>query len=308
VRTVGRIALQLAVFFVAAVGLQLPLRPLLLLPLLGLSSSEAYEALKAAGGVPGWVFALAELWQNGAVLAAALLSVWLVARLVDRRPLADLGLRPDATWPRELLVGLAVGGLVPTTAFVLGLAAGWVTVTGALSSADLGWPFLLALLPYALAVGLGALGQVVAFVAYPAIRLAEGLPRAVWAAPLCCGVLFGLVHGANPGAPALSGLVMFVAGVLLSAAYLATRRAALPLGVLIALNLVEGYVFGFPVSGGTTAHQPSLLTTATGGPELLTGGGYGPEGGLITLLALSLGGLLLLAWSRRSGTARVAAA
>ena len=43
-----------------------------------------------------------------------------------------------------------------------------------------------------------------------------------------------------------------------------------------AWNFFQGQVFGWPVSGVVV---PSLLQTSTTGPEWITGGGYGPEGG-----------------------------
>jgi len=56
-------------------------------------------------------------------------------------------------------------------------------------------------------------------------------------------------------------------------------------------------VFGFPVSGLTVAG--TVLATEQSGPTVLTGGDFGPEGGLIALLAVVLGTTLLWLWVRR---------
>jgi len=50
--------------------------------------------------------------------------------------------------------------------------------------------------------------------------------------------------------------------------------------------LAEIQVFGFPGSGHT---EPSLLHSITNGPEWMTGGAFGPEGGIVALAAALVG-------------------
>jgi hypothetical protein len=51
-------------------------------------------------------------------------------------------------------------------------------------------------------------------------------------------------------------------------------------------NFFEGNAFGFPVSG---QYFYQLIRQTTSGPDIITGGAFGPEGGLILLPALLLG-------------------
>jgi hypothetical protein len=64
-------------------------------------STEIRPWLPALGRAPARLTAPGALWENVAVLAAALLSVWLVARFVDRRRLSSRR-RPDPScrWDR----------------------------------------------------------------------------------------------------------------------------------------------------------------------------------------------------------------
>ena len=51
-------------------------------------------------------------------------------------------------------------------------------------------------------------------------------------------------------------------------------------------NFFEGTLFGFPVSG---QYQYQLIRQTVTGPDLITGGTFGPEAGLIMLPVLVVG-------------------
>ena len=61
--------------------------------------------------------------------------------------------------------------------------------------------------------------------------------------------------------------------------------------------LFQGAVYGFPVSG-FGSFGPTLLATEQGGPELWTGGSFGPEGGLLVPAVMLLGMSLVALWTR----------
>lgn len=105
------------------------------------------------------------------------------------------------------------------------------------------------------------------------------------AALVFSAALFGFLHGANPGATAASSAAIALeAGVLLGLAYAATRSLWLPIGVHFGWNFTEGGIFGAAVSGG---HSRGLLNLPLHGPQMLTGGAFGPEASVIAV-AVSL--------------------
>jgi hypothetical protein len=99
-----------------------------------------------------------------------------------------------------------------------------------------------------------------------------------------------LLHLFNPNATWISAAGIFFAGLYLAYGYVRTRQLWLSIGLHIGWNFFEGVVFGFPVSG--LAIYP-LIRIEVHGPEIWTGGAFGPEAGLIVLPSLILGALLI---------------
>jgi uncharacterized protein len=113
-------------------------------------------------------------------------------------------------------------------------------------------------------------------------RLIAGLAGTWWAL-LVTSALFGAAHTFNPGATLVSSIAIAVeAGVLLGAAYALTRRLWFPIGLHAAWNFTEGNVYGMSVSG--TGAAKGFIAGTLHGPNILTGGQFGPEASLIAVL------------------------
>jgi hypothetical protein len=80
-------------------------------------------------------------------------------------------------------------------------------------------------------------------------------------------------------------------GVPFSIAYLRTRSLWMPVGMHFTWNYVQGFVFGLPVSGYAFPH--SLLQVQVRDAPWLTGSDYGPEGGLLSTVAIVGAGVFL---------------
>jgi membrane protease YdiL (CAAX protease family) len=93
-----------------------------------------------------------------------------------------------------------------------------------------------------------------------------------WVAILVASLAFGLVHMMNPDATLGGAIYICIeAGLLLSAAYLVTRRLWICMGFHMAWNYFQSAVFSGIVSG--TVAEPGLFKATMEGPEFLTGGG-----------------------------------
>jgi membrane protease YdiL (CAAX protease family) len=127
--------------------------------------------------------------------------------------------------------------------------------------------------------------------------LEQGL--GTWLAIAISALFFGFGHRGNPGATWVSSLAIAIeAGALLAAAYVATRSLWLPIGLHWAWNLFEGPVWGTPVSGLVA---PGLVTARLSGPQWLTGGEFGPEAGVPTMVLGTALGLVFIALAIRRG-------
>jgi membrane protease YdiL (CAAX protease family) len=229
--------------------------------------------------LPSWVGVLLE---GLFYLAATLAMTWVFCRFLDRTSISQLGLQ-KRRWFAYLGAGLGLGALLILLVFAVVWAAGWLTVDR--SDSWQSTAFVASVLTWI----------IISFVEELSFRgyIMQGLARA-WGMPtavVVSSVLFGAVHALNPNASVLGILNIVIVGVLLACAYLVTRSLWLPVGLHIGWNLVEIQLLGFPGSGHT---EPSILHSITRGPELMTGGAFGPEGGLMALAATLLGIAILL--------------
>jgi membrane protease YdiL (CAAX protease family) len=238
-------------------------------------------------------------------------TVALAARILDRRGVADLGLRFSRSWWIDFGFGLVLGIFLMTAIFLAELAAGWVTITGTLVVREGGLPFwpgiILPLIGF-LAVGVG---EELWSRGYVLTNLAEGLRggrlspvQAIALATLFQGGVFALLHANNPNASVVSTVNILLISFLLALGFILTGELAIPIGLHITWNFFQGVVFGFPVSGNGYLVGTFIGTTQSG-PTPWTGGAFGPEAGLVALAAVLLGALLVLLWVRfRHGTLR----
>ncbi len=80
--------------------------------------------------------------------------------------------------------------------------------------------------------------------------------------------------------------------------YIFTGNLGLSIGLHVAWDFTQGNIFGFPVAGQSLADSASVLAIRQGGPELWTGGGLGPDGGLLSCCAFVIGMLAIVLYVR----------
>ncbi len=227
-------------------------------------------------------------------LGLVLLLTYLFRRFLDGGTLVDLGFHRRVGWLKEILGGLLLGALLIGLIFLLEWGAGWLHVQGFAWQVQPPIVVLGTLLGYLIMMTLVAFYEELSFRGYMLQNL-----DAEWGAVvglIASSVLFGLFHGLNPNISPLALLNIFLAGALLAACYLVTRELWLPMALHFSWNFVQGPLLSFPVSGLVTS---GLLLTDTRGNPLVTGGAFGPEGGLVATIAMFLGLLIILLWRRR---------
>ncbi|MER5938700.1 CPBP family intramembrane glutamic endopeptidase [Streptomyces sp. NPDC001928] len=222
----------------------------------GLAAVEDTPLLQLAIGVPTAVLAV-------------LVYGWVVRR-TERRPATEVALEgAPLAIGRGTLIGVALFAMVMTNLFASGYyeVDGLGSVTGSLGL-----------------FGFMAAAAVTEELMFRGVlfRIAEER-IGTWIALALTGALFGLVHLLNPNASLWGATAIAIeAGGMLTAAYVATRKLWVPIGVHFGWNFAAGGIFSTEVSGNNTAQ--GLLDSATSGPKLVTGGDFGPEGSVYSVL------------------------
>lgn len=225
---------------------------------------------------------------------AVTLSVFLARRFLDKRSIESLGLKISIQTLFDILTGIGITLLQMGLIYVLMSWLGWIKFEGFAWEFDpLGLVIKNTLLFFIIFVFVGWNEELLSR-GYHLQTIASGL-NLFWGVMISSGI-FGLLHLANPGANWNSTLGIFLAGIFFAYGYIRTKQLWLPMGMHLGWNFFEGVVFGFPVSG---LDIYPLTRIQVQGPELWTGGVFGPEAGLIVLPALLLGAVLIYFYTKK---------
>lgn len=259
-----------------------------------LAFGAAYLITGSAEGVREWARASPAdslLVQGIASLLASLAATWAIgvrANRLDRDALRYQGGRRGVA---GFGAGLLVGGSAAIAALLLAVAltdAGWIRDVG-------GWEAYAGATGRTLAVlAPAAAAEEVLFRGVPLVLLAAVVGRG--AAIVALAVLFGVAHVGNPGATPLALANIAGAGVFLGLAFYA------PGGILTAFGAHLGWngalaALDAPVSG--LPFRIPMIDYEAGGPAWVTGGGFGPEGGLAATATIALACLVTVRWTRK---------
>ena len=211
--------------------------------------------------------------------AVVLLLASAICQALRRRPMAEVLGALDLRWPLQFATGLALGAALMLAPALLLWALGAVRwQVGAAGGS--------ALLPALVLFAAVAVTEELMFRGFLFQRLVAGLGP--WFAQLLIGGLFVLTHAdALRGAGAIGFMAMiniFVASILFGAAFLRTQSLAMPIGLHLAADFVQGGVLGFGVSGN---EETGLLRPVLSGPDWLTGGAFGLEASVPGLAAVA---------------------
>lgn len=209
------------------------------------------------------------------LLATGLFANWLTMRIFDRRPLGDIGLRGGKASVRNFVLGIVLSGV----AGALMLAAPLIAGSAHFALRPHVGVALGSVVFYFVLLFCGAAGEEMIFRGYAFQLLVDKIGP--FATVLPVAVIFGLAHSSNPHASVLGVINTMLWGILLGYAFLRSRDLWLPIGLHYGWNVVLP-LFGVNLSGLTidvTRYSYRWDLSA-----LWSGGGYGPEGGLLTTI------------------------
>ena len=256
-------------------------------------------ALVIAGSADGAVAWLSStgpgplLLQGLAMILAAAVFTWLIGVRVFRLTLEDLRYRVGHRG-----AGFGLGALAGALAAGTGLAVA-ALAGGAEWSREAGTAgdYLGTVGTTLLVLAPAALAEELIFRGVPLLVLAAALGRGT--AVVLIAVAFALVHLQNPNVTALAIGNIALAGVFLGLAFYA------PGGIWTAWGAHLGWngalaALDAPVSG--VPFRIPFIDYDPGAPTWLTGGAFGPEGGLSSTLALTIAVLVARRWAGKDRT------
>lgn len=222
------------------------------------------------------------LVESPVLLAAVLSATAIMTRVVNKKPFGAAGLARTRGAARDFALGSFLGLLMMGGIFLVELALGFINPeSGGIGPAEV----LRITATSGLLFAMAALGEEMLFRGYPFQSIMQGvtfLPAA-----LGVSVLFALAHLGNPDISLFGLFNVGLAGLWLSFAYLKTRTLWFPFGLHFSWNFCQTTLFSFPTSGFRMEGR-TLFHVNQGGPLWVTGGAFGPEGGVLATLALVL--------------------
>ncbi len=236
--------------------------------------------------MPAWPSAQHSLPAQLCFTALFILVLVVGVRIFERLPPAEDGLtRPHAI--RDFFVGTGIGAFGMSAIIAILALAGWYRISGTVSLAK-GMEIFAIWIPFYLA---GATFEEIFFRGIILRLLERGLGS--WVALVVSSLFFGLSHLTTPHATLWGAIaVALTAGLAAGSAYLWTRSLWPIIGAHFAWNLCESTIFGAPISGNTGI--PMLMHATIQGPAIWTGGIFGPEASVMTvLLGMVLSGIVI---------------
>lgn len=233
--------------------------------------------------LPGGAFSAAVIQTTVLVLVFALLT-WLVGVRGLGLTAADFGLVPVPRGVRGFGRGFLLGCMLAAAAMSAAVALGkaeWRDDGGTVVAwlGTLGVTALL-LLP-------AALVEELIFRGVPMVALSRAFGRGF--ALVSLALLFGAAHLWNDGITPLAVVNIALAGIFLGLAFFTPGGLWTSTGAHLGWNLTLAGLAA-PVSG--LLFPIPWLDYASRGPSWLTGGGFGPEGGILASLCLAAGAAL----------------
>lgn len=223
--------------------------------------------------------------QGVAFLLAGLLATWVIGIKAAHLDLTALRWRDAGPAFRGLGWGVLAGGITAAAALLIAVVvtrSGWSQDTGGAAA------YLASIAKTGGALAPAALAEEIAFRGVPLVLLAAAFNRGV--ALVVVAVVFALGHAPNPHISGLALGNIALAGVFLGLAFFA------PGGLWTAFGAHFGWNFTLaaldaPVSG--LPFRIPLLDYHPAAPAWVSGGAFGPEGGLAATLALTLASIIV---------------
>ncbi|MBY2483487.1 CPBP family intramembrane glutamic endopeptidase [Clostridioides difficile] len=195
----------------------------------------------------------------------------IVWRFIMKNPISEMGLHSYNIKKKEGYVGMLLGIFNCTIIFIITITVGgghvisWVPK---ISPLTVSWILVFILVAFAEEILNRGFFMAV-------LRRCKN----IYFIMIVPSVIFGLIHIWNPDVTLLSVINIIIIGILFSYMFIKSSNIWMCIGYHFAWNVFQGIIYGMPVSG---LQVPGIITTQITHGNLLNGGMFGIEGGILT--------------------------
>lgn len=282
--------LILAAFIIMFIGQTVFMLPgLTLISIIEISTGEISIETDMSSISSPWLV----LFTQGAGTLGGIAGTLVAWRVINKQNPNTLGLQGSG---KDLLFGLFLGAISITIIFFILLATGNVTLLNSFLRPE----FSMFTFTYLILFILVGFFEEMFFRGY-IMRTMASRRNKKWMIYVVSAVVFSIAHGGNPNVSILGLINIALVGVLFAYMFDVTKSLLLPIGYHITWNYFQGNVFGFPVSG--TVPYGLYRVDVADGNDLITGGTFGLEGGLMATLLIIFSFVATYLYARqRKGT------
>jgi membrane protease YdiL (CAAX protease family) len=222
-------------------------------------------------------------------IVTMIIAVYMILRLIDKKRFKDAGVVGLKKGARHLGFGLILGAVSMTVIFAVLLLTKNISLTNSFIQPNFSWSTLSGLILFIL------VGFEEEFFSRGYCMMVLQQTGKRWVMVFVSALIFSLLHVGNSNVKIFGLVNIFLVGVLFAYMVIKTNNIWMAIGYHITWNYFQGNIFGFPVSG---MESNGLFGIEVLKDNLLTGGAFGPEAGILTTAVILIG---LLVVSRYNG-------
>ena len=238
-----------------------------------------------------------ELMMTLALLATigAIIVTIIYCTKMEKRPITSMGFRKKGC-VKEYLKGLGIGFALMTIIIGFEVLTGSLKITG---TGDFSIIPLILLFTMMIGYFIQSAEEEITLRGYFLTSL--GVHNKIPIAIIVSSIMFSLIHIGNEAFGFLPFLNITLIGAFLALYYIQTDNIWGVAAIHGIWNYSQGNIYGITVSGAFTSNS-FLTSEAVAGHDLLNGGAFGAEGGIVATIIITIAIALMLLYMYKKGT------
>lgn len=208
-----------------------------------------------------------------------IISCIIIWKIFEKKKINKMGITSIKKGYKELGIGLILGAITMSIVAISIIAIGNVKLANPISKPRISISLLYGLIGF-IFVGFG---EEILSRGYIMSVLKQ--TRNKWIILIGPALIFAALHLGNDGIDVLSFINLFLVGVLFAYMFMKSKNIWMPIGYHITWNYFQGYIWGFGVSGISVNGLYKIENVTN---NIINGGAFGPEGGIIVTIVTCL--------------------